>query len=560
MRINRREFLKASLIAGAAVAANGPLLNALALAQKTPGTETGSWIPSTCQGCTAWCPVEFFVQSGRATKVRGNQFSKANNGYCCPRGHLMLQQLYDPDRVKVPMKRTNPQKGRGVDPKFVPITWDEALDIVADKMIELRRNNEPHKLMYMRGRYSSTSTDLLYGALPKIYGTPNYFSHSAICAEAEKMGSGLTEGFFGYRDYDLANTQCLVVWGCDPLSSNRQVPNTINKFGDILERGSVICVDPRLSASAAKAQEWLPLKPGTDGALVSAIAHVILTEGLWNKAFVGDFKDGKNLFIAGQAVDEAAFAEKETFGLVKWWNIELKDKTPAWGEKESLIPREQIVRAARIMGKAAPKTAVWMGPGAAMQPRGTYSAMGVYALNGLLGSIDNEGGVLRSQRVPTGKFPGYESFEDEIAKKFSKEKKLDGRGAKDMPAMMNAKPGSGVVTNNVANGLLKNPEAIKVFISSWSNFNFSCTGAQRWDTAMAKVPFFVHMVTNAAEMTQFADIVLPATFAPAEKLSISVNMANLHAHASIQQPVIKPLWQAKAEETEVMWLLAEKLK
>jgi anaerobic selenocysteine-containing dehydrogenase len=560
MRINRREFLKASIIAGMAVSANGPLLNSFAFAQKTPGADIGSWMPSTCQGCTAWCPVEFFVQSGRATKVRGNQLSKANNGYCCPRGHLMLQQLYDPDRVKVPMKRTNPQKGRGVDPKFVPITWDEALDIVADKMIELRKNNEPHKLMYIRGRYSSTSTDLLYGALPKIYGTPNYFSHSAICAEAEKMGPGLTEGFFGYRDYDLANTKCLVVWGTDPLSSNRQVPNTINKFGDILERGSVICVDPRLSASAAKAQEWLPLKPGTDGALVSAIAHVILTEGLWNKEFVGDFKDGKNLFTAGQTADEAAFAEKETNGLIKWWNIELKDKTPAWGEKESLIPKDQIVRVARIMGKAAPKTAVWMGPGAAMHPRGTYSAMGVHALNGLLGSIDVEGGVLRSQRVPTAGFPKTEAFEDENAKKFSKEKKVDGRGAKDMPAMMNARPGSGVVTNNVANTLLKNSDAIKVFISSWSNLNFSCTGAERWDKAMAKVPFFVHMVTNAAEMTQFADIVLPATFAPAEKLSISVNMANLHAHASIQQPVIKPLWQAKAEETEVMWLLAEKLK
>ena len=560
MRINRREFLKASVIAGVAVAVNGPLLNALALAQKTPGTEGGNWIPSTCQGCTAWCPVEFFVQSGRATKVRGNQLSKANNGFCCPRGHLMLQQLYDPDRIKVPMKRTNPLKGRGVDPKFVPITWDEALDTVADKMLELRKNNEPHKFMYMRGRYSSTSTELLYGALPKIYGTPNYFSHSAICAEAEKMGPGLTEGFFAYRDYDLANTRCLVVWGTDPLSSNRQVPNTINKFGDILERGSVICVDPRLSASAAKAQEWLPLKPGTDGALASAIAHVILTEGLWNKAFVGDFKDGKNLFTAGLTVDEAAFAEKETYGLIKWWNIELKDKTPAWGEKESLIPKDQIVRVARIMGKAAPQTAVWMGPGAAMHPRGTYSAMAVHALNGLLGSVDVEGGVLRAQKVPTAPFPKYESFEDEIAKKFSKEKKLDGRGAKDMPAMMNAKPGSGVVTNNVANGMLKNPEAIKVFISTWSNFNFSATGAQRWDAAMAKVPFFVHMVTNAAEMTQFADIVLPATFAPAEKLSISVNMANLHAHASIQQPVVKPLWQAKAEETEVVWLLAEKLK
>ncbi|MBM4313946.1 MAG: dehydrogenase, partial [Deltaproteobacteria bacterium] len=334
MKINRREFLKTSIIAGMAVAVDGPLLNSFAFAQKTPGAPGGNWVPSTCQGCTAWCAVEFFVQGERATKVRGNQLSKANNGYCCPRGHLMLQELYDPDRVKVPMKRTNPQKGRGIDPKFVPITWDEALDIVADKMIELRKNSEPHKLMYIRGRYSSTSTGLLYGALPKIYGTPNYFSHSAICAEAEKMGPGLTEGFFGYRDYDMGNTNCLVVWGCDPLSSNRQVPNTINKFGDILERGSVICVDPRLSASAAKAQEWLPLKPGTDGALVSAIAHVILTEGLWNRDFVGNFKDGKNLFTAGQTVDEAAFAEKETYGLIKWWNIELKDKTPAWGEKE----------------------------------------------------------------------------------------------------------------------------------------------------------------------------------------------------------------------------------
>ncbi|MFH2074967.1 MAG: molybdopterin dinucleotide binding domain-containing protein, partial [Pseudomonadota bacterium] len=178
----------------------------------------------------------------------------------------------------------------------------------------------------------------------------------------------------------------------------------------------------------------------------------------------------------------------------------------------------------------------------------------------LLGSVDNEGGVLRSQKVPTAGFPKSDDFVDEIAKKFSKEKKLDGRGAKDMPAMMGGKPGSGVVTNNVANGLLKDPEAIKVFISTWSNFNFSATGAERWDKAMAKVPFFVHMVTNAAEMTQFADIVLPATFAAAEKLSVSTNMANLHAHASIQQPVVKPLWQAKAEETEVMWMLAEKLK
>lgn len=101
---------------------------------------------------------------------------------------------------------------------------------------------------------------------------------------------------------------------------------------------------------------------------------------------------------------------------------------------------------------------------------------------------------------------------------------------------------------------------MKVFISSWSNFNFSCTGADRWDKAMAKVPFFVHMVPNPSEMTQFADIVLPSTFNSAEGWSIVTNMGNGHAYASIQQGAIKRLWDVKQEETEVMWLLAEKLK
>ena len=91
---------------------------------------------------------------------------------------------------------------------------------------------------------------------------------------------------------------------------------------------------------------------------------------------------------------------------MKWWNLELKDQTPAWAEKETLIPAAQIVRVARAMGKAAPKVAVWMGPGVAMNPRGTYAAMAVHALNGLVGSIDVEGGVVAvEQRADRRKFP-----------------------------------------------------------------------------------------------------------------------------------------------------------
>ena len=93
------------------------------------------------------------------------------------------------------------------------------------------------------------------------------------------MGPGLTQGFFGYRDYDLGSTNCLVCWGTDPLASNRMVPNMMNQFPGIVKRGTVIAVDPRLSNVAAKAHEWLPILPGTDGALAGAIAHVLLTEG-----------------------------------------------------------------------------------------------------------------------------------------------------------------------------------------------------------------------------------------------------------------------------------------
>jgi anaerobic selenocysteine-containing dehydrogenase len=114
--------------------------------------------------------------------------------------------------------------------------------------------------------------------------------------------------------------------------------------------------------------------------------------------------------------------------------------------------------------------------------------------------------------------------------------------------------------NDVPNFLLKNPGAIKMVISSWSNFNHSATGADRWNQVMAKVPFFVHMVTNPSEMTQFADIVLPSTHNSSEGWSIVTNMSNGYGYASIQQNPIKRVFEGKQEETEVMWLLGQKLK
>lgn len=561
---SRRNFLKGAALVTAGLALSSPMLRAF----EPKGNKVdkflayeGKWIPSTCQGCTTWCAIEFFVQNGRVVKVRGNQQSKSNEGYVCPKGHLQIMELYDPDRVKVPMKRTNPKKGPNEDPGFVPITWDEALDTIADKMVALRAANEPEKFMLLRGRYSTGQHDLIYTYLPKIFGTPNYISHSAICAEAEKFGPYYTEGLWGYRDYDLLKTKYLLIWGADPLSSNRQVPNVINKMGTVLEQATVATVDPRMSASTVKSHEWLPVKPGEDGALAVAIAHVILTEGLWNKEFVGNFNGGTNLFKVGETIDESSFTEIHTNGLIKWWNLELKDKTADWAEKITLIPKEQIIRVAKGLGNAAPNACVWLGPGPVMSPRGAYIAMAIHALNGILGSVDNEGGTLRNGKVSVGSYPSDSNYIDQVAKDGATKKKIDQRGTKTMPAMASGKSGGGVVTNNVANAMLKsNPYDIKVCIGYWCNFNFSSSQGQRWDEALSKLPFFAHITTNASEMTHYADIVLPAAHPATEKWSVSDDFANLYSFLSIQQPIVKRFWDVKADENEIMWELSVKLK
>jgi anaerobic selenocysteine-containing dehydrogenase len=470
-----------------------------------------------------------------------------------------LQQVYDPDRVKTPMKRTNPKKGKNEDPKFVPITWDEALNTIADKIMDLRNNSETNKYALFRGRYSYMR-DIIYDRMTKIIGSPNNISHSAICAEAEKFGPYYTEGLWDYRQYDILNTRYIILWGADPVAANRQVSYYMSRWGEALDRAHVVVVDPRLSISAAKADEWLPVKPGEDGALASAIAHVILTEGLWNREFVGDFKDGINKFVAGRNVSESEFEGKYTYGLVKWWNIELKDKTPEWAADRTGLSAEQIKGVAIGYGRAAPQAISWVARGPVMQVRGAYAGMAAHALNGLVGSVDNVGGTLKANKEYTQSFPDYKDFQDDIAAAGTKHGKIDHRGRKQFPALNKGKSGGGVVTNNAADGIIyEDPNEIKVAIGYMNNFPFSCTQGERWYQALSKIPFMVHLTTNASEWTWFADIILPSNHHMFEKWAYVKSYANGYRQVTMNQPVIEPIWDVRTDETEVPWLIAEKL-
>lgn len=121
--LSRRSFLKSTALTGTALATGAvlkPELVALSEALESTREGEGTWKAGTCQGCTSWCSKQVYVHGDRAVKIRGNPHSKVCVGAACVRSHLALQQVYDPDRLKVPMKRTNPEKGAGRTPVSFP--------------------------------------------------------------------------------------------------------------------------------------------------------------------------------------------------------------------------------------------------------------------------------------------------------------------------------------------------------------------------------------------------------------------------------------------------------
>src|SRR5690625_321002 len=155
----------------------------------------------------------------------------------------------------------------------------------------------------------------------------------------------------------------------------------------------VTAVDVHMNTTLAASDRALLIKPGTDGALALAIAHVILTEGLWDKKFVGDFHDGVNRFKTGQSVNPALFKEKWVKGLVEWWNIELKDRTPEWAAEVTTILERDIRNTAIEFGSTRPAMAIFE-RGVHAHSNGIYNGMAVHALNALVGALFSKGGMM----------------------------------------------------------------------------------------------------------------------------------------------------------------------
>ena len=522
--VSRRTFIKLSGLAGTAVAANYVLSRSV-LGSTVPtlelpegeGVISEKWVPTSCLNCATRCATMVRVVNGRAVKVTGNPLSQVSEGENCARAHVGLQVLYDPGRVTTPLKRTNTAKGRGIDPGWVPISWDAALTEVSERLRTLRGKGQPHQLLLLCGLNTVSDEDIIR-RFADAYGTPNVVSADGLDNEADKAGEWLADGNYTQSAYDLARTNYILSFGASILESYKPLARSLRMWGKIRRerpnRAKVVVVDPRYSVTALKSDQWVPINPGTDGALAMAIANVIISEGLYDADFIGNWSAG---------FDE-------------YKDLALNHYHPDSVSVTTGIPADTIRQIAREFAQTKPAIA-WRGRGATSWPNGSYSSYAIFCLNALVGSIDVPGGVIYQENPKYQAMP--EPVEDGTAKEGKAKPRLDLRQTDQFPA-------AEVVTNQVADSILENkPYPIEMAIGFNSNFNMSAPGTGRWDEALKQVPYYVHVAPFVSEMAEYADIILPATTFMEEWAYDHSPPGSGFAEVRIKQPVVKPQYDIR---------------
>jgi len=382
-QISRRKFLKitSATIATTAILASAGKHVIKASDNLNKKFEKGiKKIPTYCDLCFWKCGVIAYVKDGKLWKLEGNPLDPLSKGRLCPRGTGGVGTHYDPERLKSPLIRKNL---RGEE-KWVEVTWDEALNYIAEKMSKIKNNYGPESIALFSHGIGGTFIKHLLRA----FGSPNETAPSfAQCRGPREVGFELTFGdVVGSPERtDIENARCLVLIGSH-IGENMH--NTqVQEFARAIEKGaSIIVVDPRFSVAASKAKYYLPIKPGTDLALLLAWMGIIVRENLYDEEYVKKFG----------------------YGFEKFAN-EVSKYTPEWAYIETGISPELIIETAYEMARYKPATLIHPGRHATWYGDDTQRSRAIALLNALLGSWGRKGGfyIPYSLSIPKYPYPPY---------------------------------------------------------------------------------------------------------------------------------------------------------
>lgn len=503
----RRQFIKISgATAGGAALASGLVTNWWGCDDNPivdPGTDGDRIVPTFCELCFWRCGVLAHVKNGKVTKLTGNPDHPLSLGRLCPRGAGGTGLLYDPDRLKKPLIRT---RKRGQD-AFEEVSWDKALDHTAEKLLQVRKKYGPEALALFNHGYGGS----WFKHLTRAYGSPNIAAPSyAQCRGPREVGFNLTFGsIIGSPEaVDIENARVLVLIGSHLGENmhNTQVQELADGIGKGME---LVVVDPRHSVAASKAKYWLPIKPGTDIALLLAWTHVIVTEKRYDIEYVQRYATG--------------FAELEKH---------VRDRTPEWAYPITGLKPELIRETARFISAHKPRSLIHPGRHTTWYGDDTQRTRAMAILVALLGSWGRRGGYQVYDKMKVPEFP-YTKYS------------YKPKGKADRP-----KSAYPLAEETLASGLCdatipgKAPYPIHAWMVYGTNLLSTLPNEKQTIAAIQKLDFLVTVDVLPAEICGWSDVVLPEStylercddvWAPYYK----------QPFLAIRQEVVKPMYDSK---------------
>src|SRR6266496_643073 len=499
--MNRRRFLSwtAGGAAGATVAAS--ILHFEPLMRKKEAGVTRLEIPTTCEMCVNKCSLIAVVENGIIHKLNPNPASPKSRGMLCARGNAGIQQVYDPARLKKPLIRAG-ERGEG---KWRPATWDEAWDFAAQKLTAVKDKYGPQGSLW-----SSTESfqETFFKNLGLAFGSPNIVRHPTLCLASVNLAYSITFGTV--PSFDLLNANYVIMAGANRFEAII-TPDTMDLIDSTMNRKTrLICLDPRFTVTASKADEWYPVKPGTDMAFILAMIHVIIGEGRYDKEFIANYCQG---------FDELA--------------AHVQQYTPEWAEKETEIPAKDIVRIAREFSDAAPRAVFYAGRRSSWYQNDFQMRRAQAILNAIVGNWDRQGGMAPNTKIALGEYL-FLPWDDPPAPRVDEIDKYFPLAAK----------GDGAYLKLRENVLAGTPYPIKGWMILKQDPMSALPEQAKTLRMIEQMDFVAAIDIQMSDTAWYADVVFPESTYLERWDPIEV-MSGIWPVVVLRQPVIKPLHDTK---------------
>jgi thiosulfate reductase/polysulfide reductase chain A len=474
MTLTRRNWLRLTTATGAALAGDRLFGDYFRPVQAASTDQT---LVTACGICSPACGIKATVRDGSIRFLEGLPGDLSGRGKLCGKGTAGAQFTYDPDRLKYPMKRTNPIKGLEDDPGWVRISWTEALDTIAEKLQSAKTKSGAESLLFITGGAPD-----IWARFMNSIGVVNRVDHLDECFLSDRVIQRYTTGSKTWCN-DFENSKFILLFGWDILTKAKLT--YAQGIVDAKDRGAkIVCFNPQFSTTARFADEWYNIRPGADLAVALAMINVILNRNLYNREFVDTYTN------FGQY-------EKEI-------RDHFQQYTPLWAEQESEVPAADIERIAiefSTMGPAivpAHKKTL-----CANYQNGTQLVHAISILNILAGTIDRPGGRYFPRAVS---IPAVDAIYPPPAYPAKSGRRVDGKDK--LPFVL--EDGSGLFST-AANGILSQyPGMIQAcVINAYTAVSFP--NPLKMFQALAAIPFTAVMDILPTDTVSYADILLPSS-------------------------------------------------